>query len=319
MTLADALKNPLALVGPNYSIYRYTDQIYKIVHFKSPRSLVERRVKCDRTTKGNSEKLDAAISRAKRVVLEIALCNKWDWFCTFTLDKDKYDRRDLKKWHKDFTQWIRDQRKKTGCKIRYLLIPEHHADGCWHMHGLFFDIPDTVSFAELRFLRGWKVPNKLVAGSYRCWLECHDKFGFCSLGQLRNPVASAFYISKYISKSFQEFNIAVGGHLYYASHGLMRALLHTHIYEETDAFNHWLTNKYEFVETGMTYLFDELDWTFGLDLDILQLYEHVVPLDQVYAGDMAKVEDEFDYLFDGVQQMLSGFEDTSPWREIVDS
>lgn len=51
MTLAEALVNPLALVGPDYSIYRYTDQIYKIVHFKTPRSLVERREKIDRSKK----------------------------------------------------------------------------------------------------------------------------------------------------------------------------------------------------------------------------------------------------------------------------
>lgn len=28
---------PPPLVGPNYNIYRFTDQIYKIVHFKSPK------------------------------------------------------------------------------------------------------------------------------------------------------------------------------------------------------------------------------------------------------------------------------------------
>ena len=235
------------------------------------------------------------------------------------LDKEKYDRKDLKKWHKDFTQWIRDQRKKTGCKIRYLLIPELHQDGAWHMHGLFYDVPDTISFAELRYVHGWKVPDKLVNGSFRCWLDCHKKFGFCSLGKLRNAVASGFYISKYISKSLQESNIAVGGHLYYASHGLMRASLHTHIYEESDAFDHWLTNKYEFVETGMTYLDDQLDWTFGLEFDVVRLLLNSVPLDQAYAGDLGNVEEEFDYAFDGVQQMISGFEEPSLWRENVQS
>ena len=99
----------------------------------------------------------------------------------------------------------------------------------------------------------------------------------------------------------------------------MRASLQTHIYEETDAFNHWLTNKFEFVETGMTYVSDGLDWTFALGFDLVRWYLNAVPLDQVYAGDMGKVEDEFDYFYDGVQQMLTGFEDPSPWREDVTS
>lgn len=309
MMLQDYVSQPWTLVGPTYSIHRYTDQIYKIVHFKTPRSFVERSYKSDKSRKGNQEKLDAAISRAKRVCLEIGLCNHWDWFCTFTLDKEKYDRHNLRKWYKDFTQWIRDQRKKTGRRIRYLLIPELHKDGAWHMHGLMEDVPETISFAELRYIHGWKVPDKLVKGNFRCWLDCHNKFGFCSLGRLRNPVGAGFYISKYISKSLQESNLSVGAHLYYASHGLMRSSLHTHIYGESALFDRWLVNKYEFIETGFTYEQDGLDWTFALE------HDRLVPLDQVYVGDLGVVEDEFDYSYHGVQQILDGFEEVSKWQE----
>lgn len=64
----------------------------------------------------------------------------------------------------------------------------------------------------------------------------------------------------------------------------------------------------------MTYSQDGLDWTFALE------YGALVPLDQAYAGDLAVVEsDEFDYAYDGVQQMLDGFLDESPWRELFDS
>ena len=263
---------------------------------------MERSEKRDRSRKGNAEKLDAAISRAKRVVLEIALCNHWDWFCTFTLDQTKYDRYNLKAWYQDFTQWIRDQRKKTGHKIRYLLIPELHLDGAWHMHGLFADVPETISFAELRYIHGWKLPDKLIKGNYRCWLDYHYKFGSCSLGQLRNPVAAGFYVSKYISKGLQQSNIAVGGHLYYVSHGLMRSSVQVQIWEETDAFDHWLTNKYEFIETGFTHVDDGLNWTFALE------YDKIRPLDQAYAGDLVKLEEEDSDACEVIQLTLEGFE-----------
>lgn len=301
MTLQEYLDQPWALVGPSYTIHKYTDQIYKIVHFKTPRIFVERSEKCDRSPKGNSEKLDASISRAKRVCLEIGLCNHWDWFCTFTLDKTKYDRHNLGAWYKDFSQWIRDQRKKTGCRIRYLLIPELHQDGAWHMHGFMEDLPDTVSFAELRFIYGWKVPDKLVSGDYRCWVDCHNKFGYCSLGRLKNPVAAGFYVTKYISKSFSETTLAVGAHLYYASHGLMRASLHCCVYGERPELHRWLSNKYEFVETGMTFLEDNLDWSFALDY----APDKLVPLDQAYAGDLGLVEQEFiDNMVECVQLVI---------------
>lgn len=265
----------------------------------------------DRSSKGNTEKLDAAFSRARKVILEVALCNQWDWFCTFTLDKAKYDRFNLKAWYKDFSQWIRDQRKKTGKTIRYLLIPEMHLDGAWHMHGLFADIPDTVSFAELRYVHGWKVPDKLVSGCYRCWVDYHTKFGSCSLSALKNPVAAGFYVTKYISKGLQESNIKVGGHLYYCSHGLQRSSVQVDVYEETDYFDRWLTHKYEFVETGFTHVEDGLTWHFGLEFDRTQ------PLDQAYAGDLIHVEAEAAAYFeaiDGEQLALDEFPSSRCWH-----
>lgn len=307
MSFTEFSANSDLLSGPSYRVHRYTDEIYKIVHFKRPFSLVERTQERDRSAKGNTDKLDAAFSRARRVILEVALCNQWDWFCTFTLDKAKYDRYNLKLWYKDFSQWIRDQRKKTGKTIRYLLIPEMHQDGAWHMHGLFADIPDTVSFAELRFVHGWKVSDKLVSGCFRCWLDYHSKFGFCSLSALKNPVAAAFYMTEYISKSLQESNIGVGGHLYYCSHGLMRSSLHTEIYGETTYFSRWLTQKYEFIETGFTHVQDCLDWTFALQ------FGKVEPLTQAYAGDLIKVEGFF-VPDDGEQLALEDFPLSQNWH-----
>lgn len=305
MQLQEYLEQPWLLQSPTYTIHRYTDQIYKIVHFKRPRSFVERTCSVDRSSKGNEEKLSNAISRAKKVILELSLCNSWDWFCTFTLDKEKYDRHDLHKWYKDFSQWIRDQRKKHGCMIRYLLIPELHQDGAWHIHGLMADLPDDlVSFPELRYIHGWKVPNYLVKANYQCWLEYHKKFGFCSLGQLKNPVAAGFYVTKYIAKSLDSSPLSVGQHLYYASHGLMRSTVHTHIFGDNHIFDRWLVNKYEFVDTGMTFEKDGLDWTFAFEF----APERLVPLDQAYAAELGLVEQEFiDDMVEGVQLVIDKF------------
>ena len=83
------------------------------------------------------------ISRAKSRVFELALCNEWDIFLTFTLDPKKYDRDDLKKFQKDLGQFIRDYNKKYNLCIKYLLIPEEHKKGGWHLHGFLMGLPKS--------------------------------------------------------------------------------------------------------------------------------------------------------------------------------
>ena len=101
---------PPDLVRADYSVYRYTDQIYKIIRFKA--TALPLGLRDHSKFEKHDAKLPAALSRARKVVLELALCNTWEYFCTFTLSKDKHDRYDLQGWHKKFTQWLRDLRKK---------------------------------------------------------------------------------------------------------------------------------------------------------------------------------------------------------------
>lgn len=301
MKLNDVVDGSTALVGPSYNIYRYTDQIYKVIHWPSPRSLIKPVTAPDRSQKGNQKKLDPSISRSRRVVLELALCNQWQWFCTFTLDKSKYDRYKLDAWYKDFSQWIRDQRKKTKRKIRYLIIPELHKDGAWHMHALMSDVPHLVSFYRLR-KHGWYLPDYLIDEGFYCWYEYFEKFGFCSLGAIQDPVKCGFYISKYMEKSIGSA-IAVGSHTYYASHGLNRATKHDEVYGESQYLNTFIHNKYEFCETGMTKVEDNVDWWFSVGEGA------VSPLGGFDFGDPDYCSDpnEFDYAFDGIQEMMEGF------------
>lgn len=101
------------IVLPTYRIYRFKGSIYKLVKFKRTAPYVYHGQTKSKESK-NEVKFDSSISRTKRLVLEKALCNDWEYFCTFTLSKEKYDRYKLDKFQKDFTQWIRDQRKKDS-------------------------------------------------------------------------------------------------------------------------------------------------------------------------------------------------------------
>ena len=300
---------PPPLVQADYNIYRYTDQIYKIVHIKNPRPLI----RGPRRTKVHSEdeppkKTDSNLSRARRNLLELALCNDWKYFATFTLDEMKYDRHDLASFKQDLTQFIRDQRKKAkknghDLAIPFVIVPETHKDGAWHCHALFGDIaPLLVSFKDER-RKNPKLPKYLADNGFYNWPDYQKKFGFCSFGLIRNRVACSFYITKYITKDLVK---QLGVHTYIPSRGLNRATCQAQIHGKTNVFNRWLVNDYQFVQTGMTAVRDKLDWTFGMNYDD-QYVPEMEQFDYLFAS--AEEQRMFENYFDAVQVAMDGFEE----------
>ena len=185
-------------------------------------------VERDQSLRGtvNDEKLLESISRTKRTIYELSMCNEWDYFFTGTLDRTKYDRTDLDKYHHDLTQWFRDQGKKYGTKIQFLIIPELHGDGqSWHMHGLLRGLTEDM-------LTQFKIGDKMGAGLARKvahgdvvynWPAYQKKFGFCDLEPIRNHEAVSKYITKYISKELVSSVTELNAQKYYCSRGLKRA------------------------------------------------------------------------------------------------
>lgn len=172
-------------------------------------------------------KSDNNISRAKNRVFELALCNPWNIFLTFTLDPKKYNRNDLGKFRKDLSQFVRDYNKKYGLAIKYLLIPEEHKKGGWHMHGFLMGLPDehlrlfTLSEKLPKYIR-----EKLKSGQavYE-WEPYRKKFGFCDLEVVKDQFAVSAYVTKYITKDLDRTVKESGAHLYYCSQGLSRSVV----------------------------------------------------------------------------------------------
>lgn len=265
----------------SHSIYRYTDQIYKVIQFY--RDTPRRGPGPGENQQHYDKKLDSSISRTKRMILEKALCNPWDWFCTFTIDEGKHDRKNLDAWREGFTQWMRDQRKK-GFPIRYLLVPEMHQDGSWHAHGLLAGLPDSEleAFRDMdargyRTPAGRRLPRRLRESDYMNWTAYMNKFGFCSFGAIQSPVASGFYITKYITKDNSRTVQKVGLNTYYCSKGLNVAEKHLDFWGRDPEIDRLLVNKYDFCATGMTHVKDNCNWSFGMefvdpkDLEVLDL------------------------------------------------
>lgn len=174
----------------------------------------------------NSEKLEESICRTRSKIFELAFCNPWSWFFTGTLDPKKYDRTDLKKFHSDLTNWLRQYNRYHGTQIKFLLIPELHTDGTsWHIHGFFYDLPqEHLTRFQIGDRMGKALAEKVKNGDEVFnWSAYQKKFGFCDLEPIRNAEAVSKYITKYISKNLATSVTELNAHMYYHSRGLQFA------------------------------------------------------------------------------------------------
>lgn len=194
------------------TIRKFGDR-YKLTYFKTPvRGEGEARPdgrRIRREDEDQPEKMDNSLSRTKAAVYELAACNPWEHFVTLTLSPEKYDRYNLSKFRADLAQFLRNYNRIHGCGIKYLLIPEQHQDGAWHMHGLVMGIPNNALSV-----------NK---NGYRDFPAYASRFGFCSIDDIRDKDKVSSYITKYISKDLSDRREELHAHLYYASKGLNRS------------------------------------------------------------------------------------------------
>lgn len=73
-------------------------------------------------------------------------------------------------------------------------------------------------------------PQRLVDGGFLNWPDYMTTFGFCSLAPIRDAIATAYYITKYISKDLSRRQSDLGKHLYFHSRPLRKAFKASDVY-----------------------------------------------------------------------------------------
>lgn len=115
-----------------YLIYHYDNFNIRLICLKNNTSFnisnIERFVNTD-----NSICLEKSISRSKRVIREYALCNDFEWFCTFTISSQYADRMSLQSCEDNIRRRLKSY-KQYHKDFKYLLIPEKHEKGGFHFH-----------------------------------------------------------------------------------------------------------------------------------------------------------------------------------------
>jgi len=199
-------------IADYYNVKKINEDMYKVIYCKMPirRRGFEEEKRLNRGRDVNEEKLNNNIARARARVFEYAMCNDFEYFITLTVNDELINRYDLDEYIKKLGQFIRNYRRDYDANIQYLLVPEKHKDGAWHMHGLIKGIPkEHLSINE---------------NGYLDWKKYREKFGYCSIDEIKNKEAVSKYITKYISKSLEEGKGVTEKEkkLYYCSRGLKK-------------------------------------------------------------------------------------------------
>ena len=195
-----------------YTVKRYGDHTLRVSYLRVCRKSGYEPID-DAPQKGtvNTEKLSNNLVRAKSTVRELVLCNPWDYWCTFTISKERYDRYNLKAFFKAFGEFIHNYNRRCAesDKVKYLLVPEQHKDGAWHLHG---------------FIKGIRQKDLYINQyGYLTWKQYEKNFGFISMSAVRDIDRASSYVLKYMTKEIASTALELNAHSYYASNGLQRA------------------------------------------------------------------------------------------------
>ncbi len=162
----------------------------------------------------NNSKSDSArvsLNRTINKIYYLTRSNEWEYFFTLTFDQKEYDTTDIKVVSDLFTKWVNNMKHNYAPDMKYIFVPELHADGKHlHLHGLASNIPEYV-FTD----SGHKSKGKIVynVNTWGC--------GFSTATKVANSDASAKYITKYVTKELHDKT--KGAKRYYASRNLDKA------------------------------------------------------------------------------------------------
>lgn len=186
----------------NHRLYKYNDSFCRLVKINFQRQQgfeeVEKTKKCE--GKGESDR--TSISRTKRNIREISLCNDFEYFATITVNSANADRFSLDECQELLRKKFKKLKRKNN-NFAYIFITEKHKDGAFHFHGLLKGIDDFYINSN-----GY-LSHKIF-----------DEIGFNSFSKIKDYVKCCNYITKYITKDCVR-NTA--GTVYISSRGLKKA------------------------------------------------------------------------------------------------
>lgn len=166
----------------------------------------------NRTKEQEEHCIEYSIKQTKNRIYDIARSNHWEWFITLTFDRSKVFSNDYEIVTKELTKFLHNLQQNICPNIKYLIVPELHADGeHYHFHGLLANC-DGLQFTysgHNDYKKGLPIYNIVN------W-----KLGFTTATQVQDTARVSSYITKYITKDC--IAVLKNKKRYYASHNVER-------------------------------------------------------------------------------------------------
>lgn len=182
-------------------LVQYNDDYFKIILNKYQREKGFEEI----TKKNNINDIDEvqriSLSRTKRNIKEIALCNNFEYFATWTVDATKCDRYNLELSETKMRKLCK-KIKRNNKNFKYIFISEKHKDGAFHFHGLVKNI-------DLYINNNGYYSNVIF-----------DELGYNSFSKIIDYNKTCNYITKYITKDCIK---NLHNQIYFCSKGLKKA------------------------------------------------------------------------------------------------
>ena len=158
-----------------------------------------------------------ATRRARLQVFDLAVCNHFDLFSTFTFSPEEVDRCSYDQTYGSFKVWLSNRVQRNG--LRYVAVPEYHSDG----RAIHFHMLSNASAVD--FVYSGHYAHDRPVYNIKSW-----KKGFSTAQFIENE-KSIDFVSKYIAKYMTKSNGRKVGGRYYLSGGDLKRP--TYIYADS--------------------------------------------------------------------------------------
>lgn len=172
--------------------------------------------------KNKEKSIKQAMNRAREKIHGYILANEWEYWATQTFNPEVIDRYDLDEIIRRYNKRLKNLRQRKYHNLRWLIVPEQHKDGAWHLHMFMAGIPeDRVVYSGYDYFNKSK-GDKVYSRRIYNWIDTID-YGFNDylyIGEC-DPIERckiANYVTKYITKELAQKRY--NKKMYWSSRGL---------------------------------------------------------------------------------------------------
>ena len=181
---------------------------------------------CELLEERKERSFQVSASRAISTLYEIARANIWEYFVTFTFNRQKIDSSNYELLTEKVRIWLSHLKQRYAPNLKYILVPELHKDGVhYHFHALI------ANTGNIDFIDSGVKHNGNTIYNIGNW-----KFGFTTASKVIDSARASSYITKYITKDL--CSVTKFKKRYWASRNCDRPKVRTYClpYEEIGKF-----------------------------------------------------------------------------------